>query len=87
MVHDRRNCYFSFWTIFCPFTPPPPAPLPSQQPEKYKFQNNEKKPLKILSLYTSVQKVMIISYTFPEIWHVIDVIVFRFGQFLALLPL
>ena len=21
MVHDRRNCYFSFWVIFCPFTP------------------------------------------------------------------
>ena len=20
MVHDRCNCYFSFWTIFCPFT-------------------------------------------------------------------
>ena len=25
MVCDRCNCYFSFWTIFCPFTPPPPA--------------------------------------------------------------
>ena len=21
MVCDRFNCYFSFWTIFCPFTP------------------------------------------------------------------
>ena len=21
MVHDRCNCYFSFWVIFCPFTP------------------------------------------------------------------
>ena len=20
-VHDRCNCYFSFWAIFCPFTP------------------------------------------------------------------
>ena len=20
MVRDRRNCYFSFWTMFCPFT-------------------------------------------------------------------
>ena len=20
-AHDRCNCYFSFWTIFCPFTP------------------------------------------------------------------
>ena len=21
MAHDRCNCYFSFWAIFCPFTP------------------------------------------------------------------
>ena len=21
MVHDGFNCYFSFWAIFCPFTP------------------------------------------------------------------
>ena len=21
MVHDRCKCYFSFWAIFCPFTP------------------------------------------------------------------
>ena len=21
MAHDRYNCYFSFWVIFCPFTP------------------------------------------------------------------
>ena len=20
MAHDRCNCYFSFWAIFCPFT-------------------------------------------------------------------
>ena len=24
MVRDGCNCYFSFWTIFCPFTPPRP---------------------------------------------------------------
>ena len=22
MAHDRYNCYFSFWTIFCPLTAP-----------------------------------------------------------------
>ena len=33
-ARNRCNCYFSFWTVFCPFTP--------QQPEKWKFQNNEK---------------------------------------------
>ena len=21
MTHDRCKCYFSFWAIFCPFTP------------------------------------------------------------------
>ena len=21
MLHDRQNCYFSFWAIFCSFTP------------------------------------------------------------------
>ena len=71
--------------LFFAFLPVPP-PL-AQQPEKYKFQNNEKKPINVLSFYTSVQKIMIISYNVPEIWHVMDVIVvFHFGQFLALLP-
>ena len=46
-----------------------------------------KKHLEILSVYTSVPKVMIISYTVPEIWHMTDVIVlFYFGLFFALLP-
>ena len=35
MVHKRCNWYFPFWAIFCPFT--------SQQPEKLKFKNNNKK--------------------------------------------
>ena len=70
MVHDRCNCYVSLWANFCPCP---------------QFQKNEKN-LEILSFYTSVQKIMIISYTVPEIWHVMDVIVFHFGQFLALLP-
>ena len=35
MVGDGCNCCFSFWTIFCPFTP-----LTAQ---KWKFQKNEKK--------------------------------------------
>ena len=39
-----------------------------------------KKHLKISSFYTSVPKLMIISYTVLEIWHVTDVIVvFHFG--------
>ena len=45
------------------------------------------KSLEISSFYTSVQKIMIICYTVPEIWHLTDVIVsFHFGLFFALLP-
>ena len=52
-----------------------------------KQKKQKKKHHEILSFYASVQKIMIISYTLPEIWHVMDVIdVFHFGQFLALLP-
>ena len=41
----------------------------------------------ISSFYTSVSKIVFISYTVPEIWHVMDVIVvFHFGQFFAPLP-
>ena len=34
-----------------------------------------KKPLEISSFYTSVQKIMIVHYTVPEIWRMTDVIV------------
>ena len=43
--------------------------------------------LEILSIYTSVPKLMIIGYTVLEIWCMMDVIVvFHFGQFFALSP-
>ena len=38
-------------------------------------------------IYNSVPKIMIICYTFPEIWHITDVLIFHFGPFCALLPL
>ena len=42
----------------------------------------------IIILHTGVPKIMIICYTFPEIWCVTNVIViFRFGLFLALFAL
>ena len=51
---------------------------------KIKISKNEKKYLEISSFYTSIPKLMIICYTFPEIWHVTDVIViFHFRLFLA----
>ena len=44
-----------------------------------------KKHLEISSFYTSAPKIMIICYTVPEIWCVVDVILFfHFGLFSAL---
>ena len=70
MVRDRCNCYFSFWAIFCPFTP-----LTAQ---KIKILKKWKKHLEISSFYTSVPKIMIICYTVPEIWRVTDACYFSF---------
>ena len=76
MEHNRQKL-FSFWTLFCPFTP--------LTTHKIKILKNERS-LKISSFYTSVLKIMIMCYTVPEIWHVTDVIViFHFGLFLAFL--
>ena len=67
MACDRCNYYFSFWAIFCPFTPPPPTNNP-------KNQNFEK--MKNMPGYhhftICVQKIMIRSYTVPEIWCMTD---------------
>ena len=79
MGRDRCNCSFSFWAIFCPFTP-----LTAQKmniPKKLK-----KKHLEISSFYTIVPKIMMTGYTVPEIWRTTDVIIFHFGQFFAFLP-
>ena len=67
MVHDRCNPYFSFWAIFCPFTPPPPPNSPKNQIFK-----KMKKTLKISSFYTGVPKIMIRWCTIPEIWCTTD---------------
>ena len=79
MTWDRCNCYFLFWTIFCPFTP--------VTARKMKISKKWKKHLEIPSFYTSEPEIMIIYYTVPEIWHVMDVIVIsHFGLFFALQP-
>ena len=78
MEHDGHN-FLSFWTIFCPFTP--------LTPQKMKISKKWKKQLEMSSFYTSVPKIMIISYTVLEIWHMTDVIaIFHFGLFSAFLP-
>ena len=60
---DRCN-YFSFWAIFCPFTP-----LTAQ---KIKIFKKWKKHLEISSFYTCVPKIMIRWCMVPEIWCVTD---------------
>ena len=77
MVRDGCN-YFSFWAIFCHFTP--------QQPKKPKFWKNEKKCLEIISFYIGVPKIIIKWCTVPEKWCVADVIISNFRLFFALIP-
>ena len=79
MACDECNCYFSFWSLFFPFTPLTAG--------KRKISKKWKKRLQISLFYTSVIKLMIIWYwSVPEIWHVTDVIVIsHFGLFFALL--
>ena len=63
MVCDRCN-YFSFWSIFCPFTP-----LTAQ---KIKILKKWQKYLEILSFYIHVPKITIRWCTVPEIWCTTD---------------
>ena len=72
MVRDGCN-YFSFWTIFCTFTP-----LTTQ---KTKISKKLKNHLEMSSFYTSVPKILIICCTVLEIWHM-TYVVFHFGHFL-----
>ena len=60
MACDRCNCYFSFWAIFCPFTP-----LTAQ---KIKIFKKWKKTLELSSFYTGVRRIMIRWCTVPEKW-------------------
>ena len=80
MVHDRCNCYFSFWTIFCPFT--------HQTARQKEIKKKKKKSLGDITciIYTTAPKIMIVCYTVPETWHVTDITIFHFGLIIALLP-
>ena len=55
MTCNGCNCYFSFWANFCPFF--------SLAAWKIKIKKKLKKHLET-SFYNSVQKIMIICYTF-----------------------
>ena len=82
MVCDGCNCYFSFWAIFCPFTP-----LPLKQSEKWKFQKKrKKKTLEISSFYTSVRKIIIICHILLLRHGVWWLLFFILGYFLLFYP-
>ena len=76
MACDGCNCYFSFWAIFCPFTPL------TVQKMKIKKKKKKKKHHHFTEVY---QKSW--SYTILFLRHdVTDVIIiFHFGLFFALL--
>ena len=63
--------FFNILDHFLPFHLPPPLTT-----RKINILKNWKTLLKILSLFTSLPKIMIICYTVPEIWQVMDVIIF-----------
>ena len=65
MVRDRCN-YFSFWTIFCPFTHPTPHASPPPNSLKNQKSKKMKKGLEISSFYTCVPKMMIRWCMVPE---------------------
>ena len=78
MVRDRCN-YFSFWAIFCHFTP--------LTAWKIKIKKKWKKLLEISLFCICVPKIMSKWYTVPEIWCVTDVIVISpFGLFFPFYP-
>ena len=66
MARDTCNCYFSFWAIFCPFTPL------TDKNQNFKKKKQWKKLLEISSFYTCVPKIMIRWCTVPEIWWTMD---------------
>ena len=47
MACGRCNCYFSFWAIFCPFTPLPPASPPNSA-KNINFKKMKKTPRDII---------------------------------------
>ena len=66
----QQTDFFAIFGNFFPFT------------QKMEISKKWKKYLEITSFYKSAPKLMIIGYSVPEIWHMMDVIVsFHFGLF------
>ena len=76
----------NFWPYNSPSPLLSPLPLPSF-PSTVQKMTKIPRDIKVSSFKTSVPKIMIICFTVPEIWRVMDVIaIFHFGRFFALLP-
>ena len=80
MVGERCNFYFSFWTVFCPFT--------TRTAKKIKTLKNWKKtPRDIIILHIFTKHLpKIICCTIPDIWLVTYVIISHFGPFFPFNP-
>ena len=70
---------FHFGPFFALFYPPYSSKIQNSK----KNENNTWK----YHHFTQVYQIMIICYTVPEIWCIIDVIIFHFGYFLPFTPL
>ena len=80
MARDRCNCYFSFWTIFCPSTP-----LNSPKNKNLTKKKKKKKPGDVIILHKCTKNYNHMVYcSWYGVWHVI--VIFYFGLFFALLP-
>ena len=66
MACDRCNCYFLFWAIFCPFTPPS-QPLTAQKINN--FQKNLKNDWKYHHFTQVDQKTYAILFLRYSMWH------------------
>ena len=80
MARGRCNCYFSFWTIFCPSTP-----LNSPKNKNLTKKKKKKKPGDVIILHKCTKNYNHMVYcSWYGVWHVI--VIFYFGLFFALLP-
>ena len=76
MASDRLDVIVVFhFALFFPF-------YPSNSTKNQKIFKKWKKHLEISLFYTNVSKIMIVCYTAPEIWYVMNLIIFNFGLFL-----
>ena len=78
MVHDRCNCYFSLWVIFCPFTP-----VTAQKMKISKKQKKDSRYHHFTQVYQNDDHMLYCSWDMACDW--CNYYFFYFGLFFALL--